>query len=1645
MKTRPFLRVLGTGALLAILLVTGLPAAHATPARIPEQAPQPAVSLQGALVGPPSPGSLQNIGGPDPFGYVYSDSDEPGGPSPAFEDISSIGTVVDLQDYYTLVDLPFAFPFYGNTYTQAYLYGDCFYCYGDWTHISFGMPSSAVDSIWWMNEVNRDSGTVYVYADLASNPARYIIQYDQMETYTPYATTTSEVILYADGNILIRYADDFSWWQSYYSSGTPWLYGETYSTFRYSKSLDNDFAVEYYYPQGVRFWPQQRLGAAVAGEDKVYTLELYNYSGTADSFALDLAGNAWPTTVTPAQTGLIPDGGSAAVTVTVTVPAGTPAGTSDQVALLATGLSDPDLTATAYLTTAAFCSPALVDRGESSHGVVHDDRYDYVGQMISGIYVEGHTNSGWNSLIVSIYGYDPATGSWDLLVENGEAGPDTVLLDSVDIPPRYNAVRVSLTDGVGADAYYDYQFVVCREPRVVMTPGDLRSFSEPGTTVVYTETLTNWMIGAEDFALATAGNAWPTTFWQGSNEITHTGLVADRESFTFTVHVDIPAGAVPPEFDVASIQVTPLTTPTASASAVVTTTAVGDLVYVVHDIEGMVIIDTASQSVIDVVDLLAANCNGSRRIALTAGGRYAYISCYYSSNVLVFDTVANQVIAEVPGINSPMGRAAFTRNGYALVPSETSEIAVIDTTTYSIVRSVPLPILPLAIATHPYRDLAYVMGPNSILVLDTVNWNVVTEVPISDYLSSIAVSPDGQWVQVTGYSEMYVISTLDNSLYTTVSVVPDMRAIEITPDGSKAFIPATYNDLHVIDETTFEPVATVPFPNDWLNNADISCDGRELYVVSAGEELFILDTASYSLTGQVYMPANHGQDVAACPQEAKHQVILFPPSRSADTVPGTSVLYEATLVNSTGVVDSFSLDLLGNSWPATPSITNTGPLPDGAQVTLTVQVDVPPNAPWYATDTALLQATADSAPGLYSGTLPITTRVYAPPDLSFHPQGFDVVVPVGETTSDTLSIANGNGVSLTFGLRERYRQSYRDILDRYAYDPDTQQQRAIQAAAERGTPDQLPTLATYPVEAFRSLQGHTKMLTWPAYSSDTEYENTLNAIALYYTDLEIEETTTLSATELAALLADKEVFLIPDQDRSYYDELLGIGSSWATVLQDFCASGGTVVALDQDNSRGLLEGAGLLTTGDPSGGAWNGTVDVNMPEHPLAANVPPSFSGGSPFLAYDSADGDWVITYEFNNFYGPVVVGKDYGGGHVALLAMHFSIYNEDMARVLANAVQWYSTDIPWISEEPVSGTVAANSEQPVIVSFDALTLPAGTYMAKLAIDSNDPQQPVVFVSVTMTVIASADVGVALAGPPTVQLGETFAYRVDYSNNGTDMADGVTITDTLPPGVLYLADNAPFPHFGGGAGPIIWTAGSWPSGTAGSFLITATVSTAPAGSLFVNAVDVASSTYDEQPGNNHATVTSTLVCEPLLAAFQPATATVAIGEAVQFTNQSDGTAPLTYRWSFGDGITSTAANPAHTYTAPGVYTVELQVGDPCGITATATGMVAVTLTCQPLLAAFEAGTTEAMVGVAITMTNESSGTAPLAFLWSFGDGITSTAASPVHSYTATGTYTVTLTVTDPCQQQQVATALVHVRPAVYQVYLPLILRNNSGR
>ncbi|MDX1417208.1 MAG: Calx-beta domain-containing protein, partial [Candidatus Promineifilaceae bacterium] len=114
---------------------------------------------------------------------------------------------------------------------------------------------------------------------------------------------------------------------------------------------------------------------------------------------------------------------------------------------------------------------------------------------------------------------------------------------------------------------------------------------------------------------------------------------------------------------------------------------------------------------------------------------------------------------------------------------------------------------------------------------------------------------------------------------------------------------------------------------------------------------------------------------------------------------------------------------------------------------------------------------------------------------------------------------------------------------------------------------------------------------------------------------------------------------------------------------------------------------------------------------------------------------------------------------------------------------------------------------------------------------------------------------------------------------------------------------------------------------------------------------------------------------------------------------------------FGDGGSSTAPNPSHTYNTPGTYSVALTVTNSAGSdTLTETDYIVVTAP-PPPVAEFEADTTSGFTPLTVNFTDLSQN-APTSWSWTFGDGGTSTEQNPSHTYHSAGTYTVTLTATN---------------------------------
>src|SRR6185436_8698830 len=118
-----------------------------------------------------------------------------------------------------------------------------------------------------------------------------------------------------------------------------------------------------------------------------------------------------------------------------------------------------------------------------------------------------------------------------------------------------------------------------------------------------------------------------------------------------------------------------------------------------------------------------------------------------------------------------------------------------------------------------------------------------------------------------------------------------------------------------------------------------------------------------------------------------------------------------------------------------------------------------------------------------------------------------------------------------------------------------------------------------------------------------------------------------------------------------------------------------------------------------------------------------------------------------------------------------------------------------------------------------------------------------------------------------------------------------------------------------------------------------------------------------------------------------------------------------YAWSFGDGSTGTGRTTSRTYASSGTRTVTLTVTDIANQTATtsrsvtadAAPVASFTTNCSGRTCTFDASGSTDNAGI-------------VSYAWNFGDNTTGSGVTVTHTYATSGTFTVTLTVTDTVGQ-----------------------------
>lgn len=133
---------------------------------------------------------------------------------------------------------------------------------------------------------------------------------------------------------------------------------------------------------------------------------------------------------------------------------------------------------------------------------------------------------------------------------------------------------------------------------------------------------------------------------------------------------------------------------------------------------------------------------------------------------------------------------------------------------------------------------------------------------------------------------------------------------------------------------------------------------------------------------------------------------------------------------------------------------------------------------------------------------------------------------------------------------------------------------------------------------------------------------------------------------------------------------------------------------------------------------------------------------------------------------------------------------------------------------------------------------------------------------------------------------------------------------------------------------------------------------------------------------------------------------------VDFNNLSQYTGTVDFLWDFGDGSTSTEENPTHTYTANGLYDVELELRTTSECIDTVfkleVGAIDISLDSSKNEIQFSASPLQACPGTPINFFDSSTYEGNADYYWDFGNNQLSTEQNPVFVYNDTGKYSVGL-------------------------------------
>ncbi|MBP2365571.1 Hsp70 family protein [Pseudonocardia parietis] len=292
--------------------------------------------------------------------------------------------------------------------------------------------------------------------------------------------------------------------------------------------------------------------------------------------------------------------------------------------------------------------------------------------------------------------------------------------------------------------------------------------------------------------------------------------------------------------------------PAGPTSGFVAVSPNGRLAYVANRAAGVVtVIDTSVDRVTATIEVPAGP---PQYLAFAPDGAHVYVSVFDEARtiaaVAVLDTTTNSVVATVPVQTRPFALAVTPDGSKVYVPNHDSgTVSVIETATNEVTQEIRVARNPHWVAISPDGTRLYTANheSNVISVLATSDDRVLAEIPVGTSPHSVAVNPSRPLVANVNYDAASVsfTDTASNTVVATVPVGINPQAIAWSPDGRFAYTAnVTEDTVSVISADTYTVTATLPV-GDGPTSIAVLPNGTQAYVSNLNDgTLTVLDIGS---------------------------------------------------------------------------------------------------------------------------------------------------------------------------------------------------------------------------------------------------------------------------------------------------------------------------------------------------------------------------------------------------------------------------------------------------------------------------------------------------------------------------------------------------------------------------------------------------------------------------------------------------------------------------------------------------------------------------------------------------------------------------------------------------------------------------------